>query len=387
MFWSVTLLIFASAPSFLIAVDISTPENPLLISSLPLKGTPIPGCAAVFGEKVFVGTDRGVEVIDVGDPRSPRMRDFLPLDGVTGRLLTIGGYLYVPTSEGLFVVDLGADPPRLSMREGPRGYERMPIAQLGRKRDIVWALDRHRYIHLISTSNPAEPELMGSSAVPRDPVFFRLSEGDVEPLEKLNLSVELMILSRGRIACRGGACFLLKPEEVDLDEVIGVRRGTIDRLRIAAISRRYLVYWDHRSPDSLWILPRGGAFERLDLADGLIEFISSAGLGGVYPFKRRIVVFSERMWGADGPIFLGGGIDLLVHGDEEPRGRNGAKPFGVVDILIRGDEAYVITDSGELVVVDLPKRRITRVFAEPSLRFRSMEVKGETIYIAAVRRG
>ena len=47
----------------------------------------------------------------------------------------------------------------------------------------------------------------------------------------------------------------------------------------------------------------------------------------------------------------------------------------------------MITDSGELVVVDLPKRRITRVFAEPSLRFRSMEVKGKTIYIAAVRRG
>ena len=283
------------------------------------------------------------------------MRDFLPLDGVTGRLLTIGGYLYVPTSEGLFVVDLGADPPRLSMREGPRGYERMPIAEFQVKGSMAWALDRYRYIHLISISNPARPELISSSGISGRDVFFRIFHDEVRPWSELNAAIESSLTRR----------FL----DIDVDrlkDVIVLRRERGDFRRIPAISGKYLLYWDYRTPELLWLLPQGGKPEYLDLIQEEMRYISNANIGGGYIFlNRRIVLITG--W----------------------RGRIGEteRLKSMIDLQIVGDKAYLITESGELMVLEIPERRITCMFSEPELEFKALGVSGDTIYIGAVERG
>ena len=341
-------------PALLIAVDASDPGNPDLIASLPLNGRPIPGCIACYGGKAFIGTEEGLEVADVSDPHSLKLIAQLPLKNTVGRFYVIKDYLYVPTGRGLFVMDASSNPPKWKMQNGPEGYERMPIAEFRVKGSMAWALDRYRYIHLISIPNPARPELISSSGISGRDVFFRIFHDEVRPWSELNAAIESSLTRR----------FL----DIDVDrlkDVIVLRRESGDFRRIPAISGKYLLYWDYRTPELLWLLPQGGKPEYLDLIQEEMRYISNANIGGGYIFfNRRIVLITG--W----------------------RGRIGEteRLKSMIDLQIVGDKAYLITESGELMVLEIPERRITCMFSEPELEFKALGVNGDMIYIAAVRR-
>lgn len=182
----------------LIAVDFADPASPREVGRLATRGSP--ACIALAGGRAFVGTDAGVEVIDVGrpdalrhlgvvgdgdiygvaadgdrlltsdreqvrawtvpaDPSGARPRGSCAAD-LAGRLTLRGDLLFAAADcEGMIVVDV-ADPDRparVGLFEGPGDVTR--IALVG---DRALLADYSGGLAVVDVSNPRRPRPLGS---------------------------------------------------------------------------------------------------------------------------------------------------------------------------------------------------------------------------------
>ena len=247
----------------LIAVDFSDPASPREVGRLATRGSP--ACIAVAGGRAFVGTDAGVEVIDVARPDALRhlgavgdgdvfgvaadgerlltsdreqVRAWtVPADvsgarprgacaaELAGRLTLRGDLAFAAADcEGMIVVDV-ADldrPTRVGLFEGPGDVTR--IALVG---DRALLADYSGGLAVVDVSNPRRPRPLGS-----------WEEGMV-----------------GDVAARGDRAYLAMGDLVVVDLTYPRRPREIGRHRV-------------REGDTAW---------GLDVADGVVCAVGGAG--------------------------------------------------------------------------------------------------------------
>ena len=104
---------YIAADRGLVVVDINTPESPRLAAVVPLNDV---RASALQFRYLFVTDGSGLRVIDVTDPESPRLVDgaFVPVDDAS-RIYVARTYAYVAArSQGLAIIDVwNATQPKL----------------------------------------------------------------------------------------------------------------------------------------------------------------------------------------------------------------------------------------------------------------------------------
>ncbi|MGD2123755.1 MAG: hypothetical protein PVJ76_18545 [Gemmatimonadota bacterium] len=138
-------------------VDVSDPTHPRVVSTYNLEG--IGWAVRIDGSTAVVGTNEGLEVLDVTNLGAPRRVGFLDLDGdVMGLALReglgfIGGYF-----QGLRVIDLRApaDPRQVAALGAISGAESLDLHG-----DTLFIASHHHGIRIVDVADPLEPRLLG----------------------------------------------------------------------------------------------------------------------------------------------------------------------------------------------------------------------------------
>jgi hypothetical protein len=91
-------------------VDISRPEQPIMISALPTPKT-VTDIALSDGFAFVVGVHAGLIVVDITDPSQPEQVSTIDIPGRVDDVALVDNYVYLATSSGLKVVEIG-DPYR-----------------------------------------------------------------------------------------------------------------------------------------------------------------------------------------------------------------------------------------------------------------------------------
>jgi hypothetical protein len=151
-------LAYVAAAHSLAVVDVSTPESPIVVGSLPWGEEDYLADVAVAGDRACVAAAAdGLYVVDVSDPEDPVL---VGLDSSGGALdVAIRGDLaYVAGGNGLRIVDL-ADPtgPKTVGTWAGWGWAEA-IAVAG---DYAYLTESSSGLAIIDVSDPAEPVLAG----------------------------------------------------------------------------------------------------------------------------------------------------------------------------------------------------------------------------------
>jgi hypothetical protein len=152
-----------SGTTGLLVVDISTPADPTIISSLYLPGAA--EAVTVVGETAYVADgEAGLHVIDISTPTSPVITGSIDTPRMALDVAIIGDSAYVADQKsGLQVIDISS-PTRAavigSVDTPDRAYDVIIVD------DLAYVADRHSGLKIIDISTSSNPVTIGSVDTP-----------------------------------------------------------------------------------------------------------------------------------------------------------------------------------------------------------------------------
>lgn len=171
----------SGGPGALHVIDMSNPEKPQVAGTLELDlqipcsfaidgGTAPPGYAYVGGRRD--DTDE-IDILDISDPAAPRYVDRVVVPDNASDLDVEGGYLYAPCGyASIRIYDL-ADPeaPALAGSVGFT-YSVQLARAVGTTLYVGSRVQSQPGLFIVDVSDPADPQVIGSSWLPRGPYDF-----------------------------------------------------------------------------------------------------------------------------------------------------------------------------------------------------------------------
>lgn len=146
-------------------IDISDPESPVVVSSLPMTW---PLDVAVSRSIAYVANDpSGISVISIENPQSPRFIGYLsttaPPRGVT--IVDTIAYVAVGTG-GILVVDISdpRDPQVLSSLDTPGFAAKVVVGSTDGTAPLYAYVADGSSLQIVDVSNPLEPWIVGSAS-------------------------------------------------------------------------------------------------------------------------------------------------------------------------------------------------------------------------------
>ncbi len=144
--------------SGLVVMDVSNPENPSTVATLPTTGSSLG--INVYGSHVYIGNGSSLMIVDISDPLNPIQVSTLLTPGAAARGLTVEGhYAYVADGNaGIQIIDIAdpASPVIISTFDTP-GYA-YDVVTAGA---YAYVSDQSNGMVVVNISDPANPFQVG----------------------------------------------------------------------------------------------------------------------------------------------------------------------------------------------------------------------------------
>jgi hypothetical protein len=157
-------IVYVAFDQGLLLIDIANPASPSVLGRYAL---PTVQALEIADERAYIacGID-GLLIVDLGDPRAPRLVEHLDTPGLARGLALAGDHLYLADGpSGLQIFDVGdaERPRRASAYDPPGAGDAWEVEVRG---DLAYVADGPAGLHLIDISDPAQPRALGGIDTP-----------------------------------------------------------------------------------------------------------------------------------------------------------------------------------------------------------------------------
>ncbi len=378
-------------PGGLTVVDLATPREPHIVSSLGLPGTPWD--IAITGDVACLATwAGGLQLIDIQDPLKPAILASMPINGQAISVAATEDLAFVGTyRDGLQIVDIGNPvQPRLLGKLEVKGGGK--INQIVVKNRLLYLATDDAGLLVVDVTNPARPNLTASLALPN-------------PAKSLAIQEELCLVvdNRGDLH-RFSLADLRHPRLVQTVHS-SVTESTNVKIALEATAGRaflgfvngMLIEFDLSAPGTPPIgksiqLPSGIKF--IKMHDGLVYVgLGAQGLAVIDPSEWSWSTTSNWQFGRVHDLILGNGVNFLATypgglvisdqvgpGEGHPVGRPHV-PKPIIQMALERNRLFLASTEGlSMVEVGDPTQPHLR-WSLPGLNSRSVSLAGGRLLV------
>lgn len=229
----------------LVTLDVREGQQPRILGSLQMKGDISESVAKItalaqVGTQVVVAlsSSKGLVLVELADPATPRKVATLPLPGTVGEMLAVNGRIYATTlKNGLWQVTIGNG--RLFAEQLPGPKDPLRLSSAGNRLVVA---NQHGDIALYESAGEGQARLVGGKRLPQvvrgvalgpEALHLCLADGtlceyDISGWPRLELRGQLQLPGRPLRLVRDSSSSLL------FCNLIGVGVGIIDVSRAGA---------------------------------------------------------------------------------------------------------------------------------------------------------
>ncbi|RKZ15710.1 hypothetical protein DRQ53_08240, partial [bacterium] len=144
-------------------VDLSDPDNPVLVGSTAPFGPAL--TVVIAGQYAYAGLSSpgGIQVVEINDPTSPDWVQHVPTGGGVHELFVSGDLLYAAASGSLEIFDISSPAAPVLIGSYPTPGMTRGVHVEG---SIAYVSDNTAGIHWLNVSNPQAPTLIASYPTP-----------------------------------------------------------------------------------------------------------------------------------------------------------------------------------------------------------------------------